>query len=110
VPGVLYGQAVTLDSVEVFYRCNGDCGDSQTTILTTKVWKMSDAASQSVIAEDTNRHYDSTADGASYTLSGIDRVLHDDGLGIIGVRFDMNFHDGNDKIYLAGIRVGLTHQ
>ncbi len=110
VPGILYGQAVTLDSVQVFYRCTGDCGTGQTAITNTHVYKMTHAASQSDVATDTSDHFDSTADGSSYTLADIGQVLDGEGLGIIGVRVDMNFFDTSDRIYLAGLRVGLKHQ
>jgi len=107
VPGVLYGQNVTVVNAQIYYRVE----NSADYIDQTKWYKNTGAGTSEVLAEDTT-HRNSTA-ATSYVLDAAEdyRVL-DDSAGGLALSLGLHFAGTGTarEILIGGVRVELRHE
>jgi hypothetical protein len=104
LPGVLYGQPVTIKSITVYYR--SQTGSSY--INETDLYLQSDADSWLQIVTDTNDHATTTA--TSYTLVPTQNNVLSNNQGILGLFLYLSFANDIDYIQIGGARLVLGHQ
>ncbi len=105
LPGVLYGQNVTVKSITVYYVCQNGANNY---ITGTSVTKQTDADSFDSLAADSTDRTSNTATSYTLTLSG-NNVLSSD-QGILGVYLTLAFAKDSDYIQIVGVRLQLGHQ
>ena len=104
LPGVLYGQPVTVKSVTIYYLCANGANNF---ITATDLHKQTDAASFAVLASETT---DRTSNSAtSYTLTPTSGNVLSSDQGILMLRLYLNFVNDTDSIRIGGVRVRLGH-
>ncbi len=104
LPGVLYGQSVTVKSVTIYYMCSNG---SNNYITATDLHKQTDAASFAVLASETTDRTSNTA--TSYTLTPTSGNVLSSDQGILMLRLFLNFVNDTDSIRIGGVRVRLGH-
>lgn len=105
VPGVLYGQPVTVKSVTIYYLCENG---SNNFITATDLHKQTDADSFAVLASELTDRTSNTA--TSYTLTPTSGNVLSSDQGILMLRLYLNFVNDTDSIRIGGVRVQLGHQ
>ena len=105
LPGVLYGQNVTVKQITVYYKTlNG--GNSY--ITETDLWAQTDADSWIGLVQDLTDRTSTTASG--YTLTITQNNVLSNTQGILGLFFYISFANDTDYLQLGGVRVVLGHQ
>jgi hypothetical protein len=104
LPGVLYGQSVTVKSVTIYYMCSNG-GNNY--ITATDLHKQTDANSFAVLVSETTDRTSGSA--ASYTLTPISNNVLSSSQGILMLRLYLNFDNDTDSIRIGGVRVQLGH-
>jgi hypothetical protein len=107
IPGVLYGQNVTVTKITVYYFC---ADGTKGYITQTKLVKHISADNTTVltiIEDDTNRT-SNTATSYSLNLT-TNNVLSVD-QGILGLRFYLSFADDTNWVQIGGVRLELEYQ
>jgi hypothetical protein len=104
IPAVLYGQAVTVSNITVYYVCE----TATNYIDTVDVYKMTDADSEVSIATETADHKSTTATSFGVDLNPPDNVLSST-QGFLTVRMYLHLENNTDYIQIAGIRLTLDH-
>jgi hypothetical protein len=116
LPGLLYGQNVTIDQIVVYYQCDdgggGTCGTggSDTQIRSTTLYRADSASSFVAVYTDPTIRA-ATSPQAAYTLDNIDHELtpsSDD--SILALNLSVTFADSDDYIWIQGIRVRVEHE
>jgi hypothetical protein len=105
LPGVLYGQPVTVKGVTVYYLCDDGANNF---VTGTRLLKITDADSSAVLIDDDT---DRTSNAAStYTLvPGANNTLSSNG-SFLSLTLFMTFGDTTKYIRIAGVRIELEHQ
>jgi len=111
MPGVLYGQAVRVTGLRVYYRSSSTNSYIEDTYLfRERIGTMDDPGSVAygLIADEgqtrnstTGTYYDLACSTASCVLSADE--------GFLTVRLDMSFASVDDSITIGGIRLTLRH-
>jgi hypothetical protein len=105
LPGVLYGQAVTVKSITVYYMClNG----ANNYITGTSLTKQTAADSFTSLIADSTDLTSNTA--TSYTLNITTNNVLSSNQGILGVYLTLAFANDIDYIQIGGVRLQLNHQ
>jgi hypothetical protein len=104
LPGVLYGQQVTIKSVTIYYKCENGANNY---ITATDLHKQTDADSFAVLASETTNRTSITA--SSYTLTPTSGNVLSSSQGILMLRLYLNFVNDTDSIQIGGVRVQLGH-
>jgi hypothetical protein len=105
VPGVLYGQDVTIRSVTIYYLCENGMNNY---ITATDLHKQADAATFAVLASETTNRTSNVA--ASYTLTPTANNVLSSNQGILMLRLYLNFANDAEFVRIGGVRVQLGHQ
>jgi hypothetical protein len=105
LPGVLYGQNVTIKQVRVYYRNQNGTNNY---ITETDLYVQTDADSWLQIVQDTVNHTSNTA--ASYTLTPTQNNVLTNDQGILGLFLYLNFANDTEYIQIGGVRLVLGHQ
>jgi hypothetical protein len=105
LPGVLYGQNVTIKQVRVYYRNQNGTNNY---ITETDLYVQTDADSWLQIVSDTANHISNTA--ASYTLTPTQNNVLTSNQGILGLFLYLNFANDTEYIQIGGVRLVLGHQ
>jgi hypothetical protein len=105
LPGVLYGENVTIKSVTIYYLCENGANNF---ITATDLHKQTDADSFVVLASETTDRTSNTA--TSYTLTPTSGNLLSSDQGILMLRLYLNFANDTEFIRIGGVRVQLGHQ
>jgi hypothetical protein len=104
VPGVLYGQEVTVEELTIYYMCqNGTKNYISYTGLTKQVYA---SGSVLICGDDTDRTSNTST---SYTLSLTQHNVLSSDYGILGLRLSLNFVDDTNYIAIGGARLRLSH-
>jgi hypothetical protein len=104
VPGVLYGQEVTVEELTIYYKCQDG---TQNYISTTRLYKQTAVDSFDVIVLDETDRKGTTA--ASYTLTPTANNVLSASQGILGLWLRLHFEDDVRYIQFGGARVRLGH-
>ena len=105
LPGVLYGQPVTVKNVTVYYACQ----DSTTAFINSTVLaKVTGAASAESLIFDATDRTSNTA--SSYTLAVTGGGTLSASPCFLYLTLGLTFGDAFDSLNLAGVRVELEHQ
>ncbi|GAB4406550.1 MAG: hypothetical protein Kow00123_19190 [Anaerolineales bacterium] len=102
LPAVLYGKAVDVESITVYYRCQDG---TKSYIAGTYLYKQTDADSGHLLVSNTT---DRTSDTATYYTLAVNNVLSAD-QGILALYFELSFADDATYIQIGGVRVQLGH-
>lgn len=104
IPGVLYGQAVRVTRMTVYYRClEGTKGYVDATFL----YKQTDADSSVQLINDGT---DRTSNAAtSYTLDTSGSNQLGSAQGVLGLYIYLSFADDSNWVQIGGIRLELEH-
>jgi hypothetical protein len=105
LPGVLYGQNVTLKQMTVYYRSQNG---TNSYIDETDLYVQSDADSWLQVVTDTNNHTSNTA--TSYTLALTTNNVLTPTQGILGLFFYISFANDTDYLQIGGVRLLVGHQ
>jgi hypothetical protein len=105
LPGVLYGQNVTVKDLTVYYRSQNG---TNSYITETDLYAQSDADSWLKMRSDTANHTSNTA--ASYTLAITQTNALSRTQGIVGLFMYLSFANDTDYIQIGGARLHLSHQ
>jgi hypothetical protein len=104
VPGVLYGQEVTVKELTIYYKCQDG---TKNYIFGTYFFKQTDADSYVTIGSEST---DRTSDTAtSYTLSLTTNNILSSDQGILGLYLGLHFDDDSNYILIGGVRLRLGH-
>jgi hypothetical protein len=104
VPGVLYGQEVTVEELTIYYMCQNG---TKNYISCTGLTKQVNASSSVLIWGDDTDRTSNTA--TSYTLSLTQHNVLSSDYGILGLRLWLNFVDDTNYIVIGGARLRLSH-
>jgi hypothetical protein len=104
VPGVLYGQEVTVEELTIYYVCQNG---TKNYISYTGLVKQVNASSSVLIGGDDTDRTSNTA--TSYTLSLTQHNVLSSDYGILGLRLWLNFVDDTNYIVIGGVRLRLSH-
>jgi hypothetical protein len=106
IPAVLYGQAVRVTNVRVYYNCE----TANNFITSTYMVKMTDADTALALLNDST---DLNATTASYhdfaTLSTDDANLLSSTQGFLAIRFYITFANDTEFVRITGVRLTLDH-
>lgn len=103
LPGVLYGQPVTVKSVTIYYLCES----TNNFITATDLNKQTDADSfASLVNEVTDR---TSISATSYTLTPTSGNILSSSQGILMLRLYLHFANDTEFIRIGGVRVQLGH-
>ena len=102
LPGVLYGRAVEVEKITIYYRCQ-DGANSY--IRGTYLRKQIDADSGTVLVSDTTDRTSNTA--TSYTLDVNDTLSSSQ--GILAFFLNLMFSDDAHYLQIGGVRLQLGH-
>jgi hypothetical protein len=105
LPGVLYGQNVTVERVTVYYRSQNGANSY---IDETDLYAATDADSWVQLVTDTNNHTSNVA--ASYTLQVTQNNVLSNTQGILGLFMYLHFANDTDYLQIGGVRLQLSHQ
>lgn len=105
LPGELYGQAVTVKSITVYYQCQNGANNY---ITGTSLTKQTDAFSFVSLLSDSSDHISNTAD--SYTLNPATNNVLSNTEGILGLYLTLAFANDTEYIQIGGVRLILSHQ
>jgi hypothetical protein len=105
LPGVLYGQAVTVKSITVYYECQNGANNY---ITGTSLTKQTAADSFASILSDATPRTSNTA--TSYTLSPASNNVLPSNQGILGLYLTLAFANDTDYVQIGGVRLQLSHQ
>lgn len=106
LPGMLYGQAVTVKSITVYYRVENGATNY---ITGTSLTKQTSADSYVSILGDATNHTSTTA--ASYTVNPPGGgVTLSSSAGILGLYLTLAFANDTEYIQIGGVRLELGHQ
>jgi hypothetical protein len=105
LPGMLYGQNVTVKSITVYYVCQNGANNY---ITGTSVTKLTDADSYDSLAADSTDRTSTTATSYTLTLTG-NNVLSSE-QGVLGVYLTLAFANDTEYIQIGGVRLQLGHQ
>lgn len=104
LPGVLYGQAVTVKSITVYYMCQNGVNNY---ITGTSLTKQTAADSYDTIIGDGTDRASNTA--TSYTLTLTANNVLSSSQGILGVYLTLAFANDIEYIQIGGVRLTLDH-
>jgi len=104
LPGVLYGQSVTVKSVTIYYLCSNGASSF---ITATDLNKQTDADSFTALVNETTDRTSNSA--SSYTLTPTTGNVLSSNQGILMLRLYLNFANDTDSIRIGGVRVQLGH-
>ena len=105
LPGVLYGQAVTVKSITVYYRCQNGANNY---IAGTSLTKQTAADSFASILSDSTSRTSNTA--TSYTLNLTTNNVLSNAEGILGLYLTLVFANDTDYVQIGGVRLQWGHQ
>ena len=105
LPGVLYGQDVTIKQVRVYYRNQNGTNNY---ITETDLYVQTDADSWLQIVSDTANRTSNTA--TNYTLTPTQNNVLTNDQGILGLFLYLNFANDTEYIQIGGVRLTLGHQ
>lgn len=105
LPGVLYGQDVTVKSITVYYRCENGVNNYITG--TSLNQQMTADSFVSILADGTDR---TSNTATSYTLNLTTNNVLSSGHGILGLYLTLAFANDTDYIQIGGVRLQLGHQ
>jgi hypothetical protein len=105
LPGVLYGQNVTVKELRVYYRSQNGANSY---ITETDLYAQTDADSWLRMRSDTTDRTSNTA--ASYTLAVTQTNVLSPTQGVIGLFMYLSFANDTDYIQIGGARLRLGHQ
>ena len=104
VPGVFYGQNVTIKSITVYYQCFNEANNS---IMRTVLSKQTDSDSwEYLVYDDTNR---TSSTASSYTLTTSSNNTLSTLSGPLDLQLYLNFVNTYDLILIGGVRVRLGY-
>jgi len=104
VPGVLYGQEVTVEELTIYYKCEDG---SKNYITRTSLTKQTDADSEAVIVDDNSDRMSNTA--TSYSFSLTQNNVLSSSQGILCLILLLQFVDDTNYIQIGGVRLRLSH-
>jgi hypothetical protein len=104
LPGVLYGQAVKIETITVYYKCENG---SHNYISTTGLYKQTDADSYVTLISDSTNHTSNTA--TSYTLTPTANNVLSSTQGILGLYLTLTFANDTEYVQIGGVRIQLGH-
>jgi hypothetical protein len=104
VPGVLYGQEVTVEELTIYYKCQDG---TKNYITETLLSKQMDADSAAFIVDDETDRTSNTA--TSYTLTLTENNVLSSDQGILCLYLWLAFADDNNCIRIGGARLRLSH-
>jgi hypothetical protein len=105
LPGVLYGQNVTVKELTIYYRSQNG---TNSYITETDLYVQTDADSWLQMRQDTTNRTSNTA--ASYTLAINQTNVLSQTQGIMGLYLYLSFANDTDYIQIGGARLRLGHQ
>jgi hypothetical protein len=105
LPGVLYGQAVTVKSITVYYECQNGANNY---ITGTSLTKQTAADSFVTIISDGTSRTSNTA--TSYTLNLTTNNVLSSNQGILGLYLTLAFANDADYVQIGGVQLQLSHQ
>jgi hypothetical protein len=105
LPGVLYGQSVTIKQLTVYYLCSNS---TNAYIDYTDLNVQTDADSWLGIVDDNTDHTSTVA--SSYSLSITQNNVLTGSRGILGMYLYLAFQNDSDYVQLGGVRLLLSHQ
>jgi hypothetical protein len=105
LPGVLYGQNVTVKELRVYYRSQNG---TNSYITETDLYAQTDADSWIRMRTDTTNHTSNTA--TSYTLAITQTNVLSNTQGIMGLFMYGSFANDTDYLQIGGVRLRLGHQ
>lgn len=105
LPGVLYGQNVTIKEMRVYYRSQNGANSY---IDETDLYAQTDADSWIQLRTDANNHTSNVA--ASYTLAITQNNVLSNTQGILGLFLYIHFTNDTDYLQIGGVRLRLGHQ
>lgn len=105
LPGVLYGQSVTLKQLTIYYRSQNG---TNSYIDETDLYVQTDADSWLQIVQDVNNHTSNTA--ASYTLALSQNNVLTNTQGFLGLFLYIHFNNDTEYLQIGGARLVLGHQ
>jgi hypothetical protein len=105
LPGVLYGQNVTVKELRVYYRSQNG---TNSYITETDLYAQTDADSWVRMRTDTTNHTSNTA--TSYTLAITQTNVLSNTQGIMGLFMYVSFANDTDYLQIGGVRLRLGHQ
>jgi hypothetical protein len=105
LPGVLYGQAVTVKSITVYYRCQNGANNY---IAGTSLTKQTAADSFASILSDSTSRTSNTA--TNYTLNLTTNNVLSNAEGILGLYLTLAFANDTDYVQIGGVRLQWGHQ
>lgn len=104
MPGVLYGQAIRVTKVTVYYRC---IDGSKGYISGTRLFKQTDADSYAELVDDsTDRTSNSST---SYTINTAGSNQLSSAQGVLGLYLTLAFADDSNYVQIGGIRLEFEH-
>jgi len=104
LPGKLYGQAVRITKLTVYYVCQdgSDCY-----ISSTNLRKQTDADSNvSIVSDGTDRKAETAT---SYTLNLTNNNTLSSGQGALSLYLNLYFANNSDYVQIGGIRLEIEH-
>ncbi len=104
LPGVLFGQKVTVSAVSIYYKCSS----ASSFINTTWLYKQNGASSPPDVIVESFTTHKSTSD-ASYPVYPYPAEL-DESRGMLNLVLRMNFANTTDTITVGGVRLYLSHR
>jgi hypothetical protein len=104
VPGVLYGQEVTVEELTIYYTCQDG---TKNYIYQTYLYKQTGADSAVTIVGDNTHRTSNTA--TSYALSLTENNILSSDQGILGLNLGLHFEDDTNYIQFGGARLRLGH-
>jgi hypothetical protein len=105
LPGVLYGQNVTVKELTIYYRSQNGANSY---ITETDLYAQTDADSWLRMRTDTANHTSNTA--TSYTLAITQTNVLSRTQGVVGLFMYLSFANDTDYIQIGGARLRLGHQ
>jgi len=105
VPGVLYGQKVTVEELTIYYSCQDGTSNY---ITSTFLDKQTDANNYVNIVADFTDRKSNTA--TSYTLTLTTNNVLSSNQGILNLQLSLNFADDSNYIQIGGARLRLGHR
>jgi hypothetical protein len=105
LPGVLYGQNVTVEQLTVYYRSQNG---TNSYIDETDLYVGTDADSWLQLATDTTNHTSNVA--ASYTIQITQNNVLSNTQGVLGLFMYLSFANDTEYLQIGGVRLRLGHQ
>jgi hypothetical protein len=105
LPGVLYGQNVTVDSITIYYQCANGADDY---ISTTELNKQNSDGTFAVLVNNTTDRTSNSYTG--YVLAPTAENALSANEGILMLRLYLHFVDDTSSIKIGGVRLRLSHR